>query len=106
MLATVSAFVAAKKPIVSKQSCSQFLRPSQAAICHGPWMMCSARDQAGKPVIAGRRCTSFSAIKDDVINAGAIWIDEPVVVDSNIITSRTPKDLAVFCKAIIAAVRG
>lgn len=104
MLAAVSAFVAANKPIVRYKLLAT-LTSCQAAICHGPWMMCSARDQAGKPVIAGRRCTSFSAIKDDVINAGAVWIDEPVVVDGNIITSRTPKDLAVFCKAIIAAVR-
>lgn len=73
------------------------------AICHGPWMLCSARDASGKPVCSGVRCTSFGAIKDDVINAGGMWVDEPVVVDANIITARTPADLTPFCHAIIHA---
>lgn len=75
-----------------------------AAICHGPWMFCSARILDGKPVISGRRATSFQAIKDDLINAGATWVDEPVVVDGPIITSRTPNDLTLFCQAVITAV--
>ncbi|KAK3760735.1 hypothetical protein RRG08_027305 [Elysia crispata] len=66
-----------------------------AAICHGPWMLCSAK------IIKGRHVTSFVAIKDDIENAGGIFKDEPVVVDKNIITSRTPRDLPVFCKAIL-----
>ena len=66
-----------------------------AAICHGPWMLASACDLEGKNV------TSFYSIKDDLINAGANYIDEAVVVDENIITSRTPKDLTVFVKTII-----
>ena len=75
-----------------------------AAICHGPWMFCSARRVTdGKPVIAGRRATAFAAIKDDVINAGAIWVDDAVVVDGPFITSRTPADLTPFCHAIIDA---
>jgi len=70
-----------------------------AAICHGPWMLCSAR------VVKGKRVTSFFAIRDDLENAGAIWVDEPVVVDGNIITSRIPQDLPLFLKAVIEALR-
>lgn len=69
-----------------------------AAICHGSWLMSSAG------VLRGRRATSVSAIKDDVVNAGAEWVDEPVVVDGPVITSRTPDDLPQFCQAIIAAI--
>ena len=67
-----------------------------ASICHGPWVLISAK------VIKGKNVTCFSAIKDDVENAGANYSDEPVVVDGNMITSRLPKDLPFFCKAIIA----
>lgn len=67
-------------------------------------MFCSARDQAGAPVAKGVRMTSFVAVKDDVLNAGAEWVDEPVVNDRNVITSRTPDDLTPFCRAIIEAV--
>jgi protease I len=56
------------------------------------------------PALKGRRATSFFAIKDDVSNAGADWVDEPVVRDGNIITSRTPDDLPLFLRAIIEAV--
>ncbi len=66
-----------------------------AAICHAPWVLISAG------VIKGRRATSFFSLKDDVINAGATWIDEEVVVDKNLITSRSPADLPAFCRAII-----
>ncbi|KAJ1621318.1 protease/amidase, partial [Pavlovales sp. CCMP2436] len=76
-----------------------------AAICHGAWMFCSARDpQTGRPVCDGYRCTGFAAIKDDLINAGATWVDQAVVVDRAIITARTPADLTPFCHAIIQAV--
>jgi len=67
-----------------------------AAICHGPWMLCSAN------VVSGRCVTGFFSIKDDLVNAGAAWCDEPVVEDKNMITSRTPDDLPVFVKQIIA----
>ncbi len=53
-----------------------------AAICHGPWVLCSAG------VLKGKRATSFFAIRDDVANAGALWEDSEVVVDENIVTSR------------------
>jgi protease I len=63
-----------------------------AAICHGPWVLCSAG------ILKGRRATSFFAIKDDVVNAGANWEDSEVVVDKNLVTSRKPDDLPAFCR--------
>jgi protease I len=69
-----------------------------AAICHGPWMLCSTQALKG-----GRRATCFSAIKDDLINAGAKYLDEEVVVDGNLITSRKPDDLPAFMQAVIKA---
>lgn len=71
-----------------------------AAICHAGWVLASAG------ILKGRRVTSLSAIKDDVANAGATWVDEPVVRDGNLITSRTPDDLPFFCDAIIQALGG
>ena len=71
-----------------------------AAICHAGWVLASAG------ILKGRRATSLSAIKDDVANAGATWMDEPVVRDGNLITSRTPDDLPFFCAAIIQALGG
>lgn len=66
-----------------------------ATICHGGWMLASAR------VLEGRKVTSFYAIRDDLENAGARWVDEEVVVDGNLVTSRTPADLPAFCRTII-----
>ena len=68
-----------------------------AAICHAGWLLCSA------DILRGRRVTSFSAIRDDLVHAGAEWVDEPCVVDGNLITSRKPEDLPVFCQALLAA---
>ena len=68
-----------------------------AAICHAGWVLVSAK------VAKGRTMTCFSAIKDDVINAGANYVDQPVVRDGNLITSRFPGDLPVFCREIISA---
>ena len=70
-----------------------------AAICHAGWMLASA------DVIDGKRCTSFFAIRDDMENAGADWVDEEVVRDGQIITSRTPEDLPAFCQTIIGALK-
>ena len=67
-----------------------------AAICHGPWVLVSA------DVLRGRTATCFSGIKDDVINAGANYVDQEVVRDGNLITSREPDDLPAFCREIIA----
>lgn len=66
-----------------------------AAICHAGWMLASA------DILGNRKVTSFFAIKDDLVHAGANWVDQGVVVDGNLITSRTPDDLPVFMKAII-----
>jgi protease I len=66
-----------------------------AAICHAGWMLASAG------ILEGKRVTSFFAIKDDLVNAGAEWVDQEVVVDDKIITSRKPDDLPAFCRAII-----
>lgn len=71
-----------------------------AAICHGPWVLCST------PALKGRTATGFHSIKDDMVNAGATFVDREVVVDGNVITSRTPNDLPAFAKAIIEAVAG
>ena len=70
-----------------------------AAICHGPWVLCSAHG-----MLRGRRATSFFAIKDDVVNAGAHWEDAEVVVDGNLVTSRKPDDLPAFCREAMAVV--
>jgi intracellular protease, PfpI family len=64
-------------------------------ICHAGWVPISAG------ILRGRTVTSFSSIRDDMINAGAIWLDEPVVVDRNLVSSRTPDDLPVFCPAFL-----
>jgi len=71
-----------------------------AAICHGPWLLASIG------AIKGRKVTAFVSIKDDLVNAGAEYVDQEVVRDGNIITSRTPKDLPAFCREIIAALGG
>lgn len=68
-----------------------------ASVCHGASVLCSAN------IISGKTITCFMAIKDDVINAGAKYVDKEVVVDGNFITSRKPEDLPAFCKAIIKA---
>jgi protease I len=70
-----------------------------AFICHAGWVPISAK------ILKGRRATSVRAIKDDMENAGVLWEDSPVVVDGNLISSRTPADLPHFCKALIAALR-
>lgn len=67
------------------------------AICHGGWMLVSA------DVLRGKKATCFFAIKDDLVNAGAEYLDKEVVVDGNLITSRVPDDLPFFLKAIINA---
>ncbi len=66
-----------------------------AAICHGPWLLISSCD------LKGRKLTGFHSLKIDIENAGATYLDETVVIDDNLITSRTPKDLPAFAKAII-----
>ncbi|ADV63182.1 intracellular protease, PfpI family [Isosphaera pallida ATCC 43644] len=71
-----------------------------AAICHGPWMLCSAK------CLKGRKVTGFYAIKDDVVNAGGVWEDAACVVDGNLVTSRTPADLPDFMIGFMRALAG
>lgn len=81
----IRAFFKASKPV--------------AAICHAPWLLISAK------VIENRKVTSYHSIKDDVINAGANWVDEEVVVDEGLVTSRNPKDLPAFIDKVIEETR-
>jgi len=68
-----------------------------AAICHGPWVLISAG------IMKGKKATGYIAIKDDLINAGAEYVDVPSIRDGNIITGRVPDDLPEFCQEIINA---
>jgi len=68
-----------------------------AAICHGGWMLVSA------DVLRGRKATCFFAIKDDLVNAGALDEGREVVRDGNLVTSRKPEDLPAFCRTILQA---
>lgn len=71
-----------------------------AAICHGPWTLIEAG------VATGRTLTSFPSIRTDLHNAGADVVDQDVVVDKNLITSRSPEDLSAFCDAIVSQLAG
>jgi protease I len=66
-----------------------------ATICHGPWILISAG------IVRGRTLTSTVGIRDDVVNAGAHWVDQPVVTDGNLVSARVPKDLPAFGQAIV-----
>lgn len=69
------------------------------AICHGPWLLAEA------DVLKGRKVTSFSSIKTDLINAGANWVDEEVVVDEGLVTSRNPHDLPAFNAKLVEEIK-
>lgn len=84
-VAFVNAFFDEKKPV--------------GAICHGPWTMI----ETGK--LKGRKVTSYPSLRTDLTNAGAEWVDEEVVVDQGIVTSRNPNDLPAFCNKMIEEVR-
>ncbi|MEV4725902.1 type 1 glutamine amidotransferase domain-containing protein [Micromonospora humida] len=77
----VQAFFTAGKPV--------------GVICHGPWTLVEAG------VVAGRRITSWPSLRTDLTNAGATWVDEQVVTDGNLVSSRNPDDLPAFCAAIV-----
>jgi protease I len=68
-----------------------------ASICHGGWLLCSTK------IYKGKTATCFMAIKDDIINAGAKYVDDECVVDGNLITARKPDDLPAFCTAVLRA---
>ncbi len=84
-----------------KPAMAQFIREIHdqgkvvASICHGGWMLVSAK------ILKGRKATSFFAIRDDMEAAGCQWVDQEVVVDKNLITSRKPEDLTAFTVEII-----
>lgn len=84
-VALVKEFVASGKPV--------------AAICHAPWMLVEA------DVVSGRRITSWPSLKTDIRNAGGDWVDEPVVQDGNITTSRKPDDLPQFTSALLESLQ-
>jgi len=83
VLVLVREFDAAAKPI--------------AFICHAGWVPISAK------ILKGRRATSVAAIRDDMVNAGADWVDQAAVVDGNLISARTPADLGLWMKALLTA---
>jgi len=85
-VAFVSAFFDADKPV--------------AAICHAPWVLIEAG------VVQGRRMTSWPSLQTDLRNAGADWVDEEVVVDGNLTTSRNPDDLPAFTKTMVEQFAG
>lgn len=68
-----------------------------AAICHGPWTLIEA------DLVRGRRVTSWPSLRTDLRNAGADWVDESVVTDDGLVTSRRPDDLPAFCRAMVEA---
>jgi protease I len=70
-----------------------------AAICHAGWVLVSAG------ILKGKKATCVPSIKDDMVNAGAIYLDQEVVREGNLITSRSPDDLPAFCREIIAALK-
>jgi protease I len=70
-----------------------------ATICHGPWVLISAG------IVRGRKLTSTVGIRDDVVNAGAEWIDQTAVIDGNLVSARVPKDLPDFAKAMLQVLR-
>jgi protease I len=82
-VAFVKAFVESDRPV--------------AAICHAPWTLVEA------DVVRGRRLTSWPSLQTDLRNAGADWVDEEVVVDGNLVTSRKPDDLPAFSKSLLSA---
>jgi protease I len=70
-----------------------------ATICHGPWILISAG------IVRGRKLTGSGGVRDDVMNAGGLWVDQPAVIDGNIVSARVPKDLPAFGVAMLEVLR-
>lgn len=77
-----------------------------AAICHGPQVFISVDAVEGTDIVRGKKVCSWIAVRDDLKNAGAEWVDEPVVRVGNVITGRVPDDLPEFCGEIVKALSG
>ena len=84
-VALVRSFFDAEKPV--------------AAICHGPWTLVEADE------VRGRTLTSWPSLRTDIRNAGGTWVDEAVVIDDGLISSRKPDDLPEFCEAIVTTIQ-
>jgi protease I len=74
-----------------------------AAICHGPWVFISTDAVEGTDIIRGKKACGWLAIRDDVKNAGAEWVDAPAIREGNVITGKCPDTLPEFCQEIIEA---
>jgi protease I len=72
-----------------------------AAICHGPMVLISVDRRKGTDIVRGRKVTSYCAVTDDLLNAGAEYHDVPAIVDGNIVTGRVPDDLPEFIDAVV-----
>jgi protease I len=72
-----------------------------AAICHGPQILISLDRRKGTDTVRGRRVTAYAAVIDDLLNAGAEYVDAPAIVDGTVVTGRVPDDLPEFCDAVI-----
>jgi protease I len=77
----IKSFLVAEKPI--------------AVICHGPWTLIEAN------AVRGRKITSWPSLRTDLLNAGAVWLDQEVVIDDGLVSSRKPQDLPAFCRAML-----
>lgn len=92
-------YVRRSEPMLKLVRDAHALGKPLAAICHGPWVLCSTE------ALRGRKATGFHSIKDDMVNAGATFVDQEVCVDGNVITSRKPDDLPAFVRALMAMLR-
>ncbi|MCA4076590.1 DJ-1/PfpI family protein, partial [Pseudomonas kurunegalensis] len=93
---TIRLIPGAQKLVKSHNSASKPL----AVICHGAWLLVSSG------LAKGKRMTSYKTLQDDIRNAGGDWVDEEVVVDGNLITSRKPDDIPAFSEQLIKALAG